>query len=84
MRHFTIEKESRMSLAAQADMIVNISRRIQTLESQMAYTATTIATLAAGDEMDSGFFTSSVATYKTLVNELATEKQAYTEALKGE
>lgn len=72
------------TLAAQADMIVNISRRIQTLESQMAYTATTIATLAAGDEMDSGFFTSSVATYKALSVELDTEKQAYANILKGE
>lgn len=72
------------TLAAQADMIVNISRRIQTLESQMAYTATTIATLAAGDEMDNSFFTTACDNYKTLVNELATEKQAYTEVLKGE
>ena len=36
-------------LESQADMIVNISRRIQVLEDQMAYTAATIATLAAGD-----------------------------------
>lgn len=72
------------TLADQADMIVSISRRIQTLESQMAYTATTIATLAAGDEMDSGFFTDSVADYKAMSNELDTEKHAYAEVLKGE
>lgn len=72
------------TLAAQADMIVNISRRIQILENQMAYTATTIATLAAGDEMGSGFFADSVADYKAMSNELNTEKRAYAEALKGE
>lgn len=71
-------------LESQADMIVNISRRIQILENQMAYTATTIATLAAGGEMDSGFFTDSVADYKAMSNELDTEKHAYTEVLKGE
>lgn len=71
------------TLAAQADMIVNISRRIQVLDNQMAYTATTIATLAAGDEMDSGFFTDSVADYKAMSNELATEKRAYADVLSG-
>lgn len=71
-------------LESQADMIVNISRRIQLLENQMAYTATTIATLAAGDEMDSGFFTDSVADYKAMSNELDTEKHAYAKVLKGE
>lgn len=70
-------------LESQADMIVSISRRIQTLESQMAYTATTIATLAAGDEMDNEFFTNAVAQYKTLSNELDTEKHAYAEVLAG-
>lgn len=71
------------TLETQADMIVNISRRIQTLESQLAYTATTIATLAAGDEMDSEFFTGAVASYKAMSNELATEKHAYAEVLNG-
>ncbi|SMY03249.1 hypothetical protein BSP239C_03485 [Brevibacterium sp. 239c] len=71
-------------LETQADMIVNISRRIQTLESQMAFTAKTIATLAAGDEMDNEFFTNSVAQYKALTVELGTEKQEYTDVLKGE
>lgn len=71
-------------LESQADMIVNISRRIQLLENQMTYTATTIATLAAGDEMDSGFFTDSVADYKAMSNELDTEKHAYAKVLKGE
>lgn len=71
-------------LETQADMIVTISRRIQTLESQMAYTATTIATLAAGDELDSGFFADSVADYKAMSNELDTEKRAYADVLKGE
>lgn len=72
------------TLADQADMIVNISRRIQVLQQQMEYTATTIAVLAAGDEMDSGFFTDSVADYKAMSNELDTEKRAYADVLKGE
>lgn len=71
------------TLAHQADQITRLSRRIQTLESQLAYTATTIATLAAGDEMDNGFFADAVATYKAMSNELATEKQAYQEVLNG-
>ena len=71
------------SLESQADQIVNISRRIHTLESQMAYTATTIATLAAGDEMDNEFFTDAVASYKAMSNELAVEKHAYAEVLNG-
>lgn len=70
-------------LEDQADMIVTISRRIQALESQLAYTATTIATLAAGDEMDNDFFTNAVAQYKAFSNELATEKHAYAQVLNG-
>lgn len=71
------------TLEDQADMIVNISRRMQTLESQLAYTATTIATLAAGDEMGNSFFTDTVASYKAMSNELDVEKRAYAEVLNG-
>ena len=34
--------------------------------------------------MDGGFFADSVADYKAMSNELATEKRAYAEVLKGE
>lgn len=71
------------TLADQADMIVNLSRREEQLSGHLTYLAGAIASAAVDGETDTEIFESLVGQYRDAREEHATVKAAYAQVLNG-